>query len=43
MVCGHQLERGRAEILLTVELAAVEQHLRKSRVIGDGRDETAAA
>src|SRR5882672_9581988 len=42
MVCGHLLECRRAEILLAVELSPVEQHLRKSRIIGGGRDQPAA-
>ena len=37
------LNAARAEILLAVELSAVEQHLRKSRIVGDGRDQAAAA
>ena len=43
MVCGHLLERRRAKISFAAELAAVEQHLRKSRIVGDGRDQAATA
>src|ERR1700686_3131236 len=43
MVRRHQLERRRAEISPAVELAAVEQHLRKTRIVGHGRNQPAAA
>src|ERR1700681_1675985 len=43
MVGGHLRKRRRAEILLAVEFSAVAQHLRKSRIVGDGRDQPAAA